>query len=435
MKRDRQVPLARRQTALMVACVAACSSPAGSPGGAPPPAADAGTSPVDGGPAVSQDGAAGARDGQSSDAQAAFDSSVPDATIPPVMPGVWRNITGAGIDPTVNPCTDIQVFAGDRKTLIAMYGGSGLWKSSDAGVTWAAIASNPPLVSLGRVRIDPNDASHLYATGSVTAGSLGFWVSTDGGATFAAPAKFTSGAAAGQWITDVYNIAVDPTDFNHVLLGFHNAWPGTSYAGIVESTDGGVTFVPHPFTAAMFPGGNGYGGGLAFLYDPATGLGDANRWLVGGGYATGLFTTTDAGQTWTPVTVTSGGAFQDDHGGFDAHYSAQGFLYAGGWNGVYRSTDNGSTWAQVSQGSMASPTYSVIGDGMQLYTSPAFVGIPPNQPVFVATQGGAAEGTVWTTFGTTILPNGPWRMVFDDSNRIIYSANWDGGAWALTAGD
>jgi hypothetical protein len=82
---------------------------------------------------------------------------------------------------------------------------------------------------------------------------------------------------------------------------------------------------------------------------------------------------------------------------------------------------------------MADTTYSVIGDGKKLYTSPAFVGIPPMQPLYVADEGGTSEGTAWTALSSVVLPNGPWRMVFDDANRIIYSANWDGGAWAMTA--
>ena len=34
-----------------------------------------------------------------------------------------------------------------------------------------------------------------------------------------------------------------------------------------------------------------------------------------------------------------------------------------------------------------------------------------------------------------VIPNGPWRMVFDGSNGILYSANWSSGAWALSVAD
>ncbi len=63
---------------------------------------------------------------------------------------------------------------------------------------------------------------------------------------------------------------------------------------------------------------------------PALGLGNANTWLVGAGYNAGLFLTTDAGTTWTQVST-----MEEDHGGFDAHYSKQGFVYIGASDGLY----------------------------------------------------------------------------------------------------
>jgi len=90
------------------------------------------------------------------------------------------------------------------------------------------------------------------------------------------------------------------------------------------------------------------------------------------------------------------------------------------------------TWQGESQGQLATWTSSVIGDGKRLYSSPAFVGQPYNLPVYVAPQGGADEGTQWTPMSTQVLAHGPWRMVFDADNGIVYSANWNGGAWALT---
>jgi len=102
---------------------------------------------------------------------------------------------------------------------------------------------------------------------------------------------------------------------------------------------------------------------------------------------------------------------------------------------VYRSTDNGVTWTRESQGTLANWTYSVISDGKRLYSSPAFVGQPYNLPIYASTEGGPDEGTQWTAMSTQVLTDGPWRMVFDADNGIIYSANWSGGAFALTVDD
>jgi hypothetical protein len=359
------------------------------------------------------------------------DVGVVDArTIQPVQPGVWRDITPPSLDATLatsTACTDIQFDPSNRTTIYAYYGGVGIYKSTDAGSTWAPIGNLPQPASLGRLLIDPHDSTHIYTTGSVTGSSLGFWESHDGGNTFTTPPAFAAGVGT-TWNQDVYNVVADPTDFKHLLLTFHQAWPccgGADAAGVLETKDGGKSFVAH-----NPPTGMDHGQGIAFLYNPVLNLGNASTWLVGAGYNAGLFVTKDAGATWAQVST-----LQEDHGGFDAHYSKQGFVYIGASDGVYRSTDNGQTWQHESQGAQANWTYSVISDGKNLYSSPAFVGQPFNQPFFVSPEGGPNEGTTWTAFSAQTIPNGPWKMVIDSANGIIYSANWSSGAWALTLND
>jgi photosystem II stability/assembly factor-like uncharacterized protein len=335
-----------------------------------------------------------------------------------LQPGVWTNITPAAIDASKSACTDLQFDPQDPCTLLALYGGGGLWKSTDAGATWAEIGNLPMPNSLGRILIDPGDSKHIYATGSVNGSSLGFWVSKDGGQTFAIPDAFKAGMAAGKWTNDVYNMSADPTDFQHVVLTLHFT-PGPS-APILETTDGGMSFVAHDAAAGM-----DHAQGLAILFDPALKVGNAKTWLVGAGYGSGIFRTTDAGASWTKVSDE-----QQNHGGFDVHYSAQGFLHVGVTGGIIRSTDNGVTWTKETNGVPYAYYYSVIGDGHMLYTSQAFVGVDYNQTFITTPEGGPDEGKTWMPFGTQKLPSGPWKMVFDAGNGILYNASW-GPAWAL----
>jgi photosystem II stability/assembly factor-like uncharacterized protein len=336
--------------------------------------------------------------------------------------GQWQNITPPGLNPATYPCTDLQFDPGNPSTLIAYYGdGGGIWKSTNAGSSWTQIGNLPMPNSLGRLLIDPENSERMYATGSVRGNSLGFWISNDGGDTWSIPPAFQAGVGS-MWNADVYNMVADPTDFDHFLLTFHSGWPccGNS-AGVLESKDGGNSFIVHPPAPGM-----DHGQGIAFLYDPALGIGNANTWLMGAGYGAGLFRTSNAGESWTMVS-----GLQENHGGFDAHYSAQGFLYIGANGGVYRSTDNGQSWQMAMSGLPNSYFYSVISDGHFLYTGQAFVGVQYNTPTYVALEGGDDEGMSWSAYSDQIIPEGPFKMVFDAENGVIYSAAWGSGAWAL----
>src|SRR5262249_25769986 len=154
-------------------------------------------------------------------------------------------------------------------------------------------------------------------------------------------------------------LAVDPTDFNHVLITFHSPWKNSNSSGVVETKDGGVTFIPHN------PGGWGAGLAASFLFYPEKGLGDSNTWLVGTQSGGGYYRTTDGGNTWK--NVTDHGMM---HGGTDTFYASTGVVYSGSNSQIMRSTDNGVTWALVGP-KFNDGFYKVIGDGKTLYAQDA----------------------------------------------------------------
>jgi len=341
--------------------------------------------------------------------------------------GTMRDITPKSLNVEDNPCTDVAFDPSNPSTLYAVYGsGGGIWRSEDSGKTWVQFGNMPMPNGHGRIRVDPKDPKHLYATAGVTGENWGFWVSNDGGETWVMPGAFAAGASKGTWTNDIYNIAVDPTDFNHLILSSHRGWQCCNDdAGVIESKDGGKTFIAH-----QPPAGMNHGQGIAFLYNPEKELGDANTWLVGGGYATGVFRTPDAGEKWTNVSPEA----QDNHGGFYASYSSQGFLYIGVSGGLLRSTDNGETFVAQTKG-LGGWFYGAVSDGKTLYTGTSYVGIEYNQSLLVSPEGGADEGSSWAPYSEQKVPHGPFRLLFEPENRIIYNATWNGGCWALNVGE
>ena len=343
------------------------------------------------------------------------------AGAPQLTKGQWVNISpkdvpwgkgftqGMALDPC-DPATMYLTVCGFDPVGVK----AGLYKTTDGGSNWKKLSElDEPLY----VRIDPNNPQHLYAVDGVRGGSEGFWVSCDGGETFRTPEGFKAlKDDPGMFQYDVYDIAVDPTNFDHVLLSHHGAWGWTdtkwdTNSGVLESKDGGETWIVHEPMK-----GWGTGHAIAFLYNPELKLGNGDTWLLGTQGA-GMFKTSDAGKTWRKVTNVV-----IQHGGGSVYYDKTGVLYASGASTNLRSADNGDTWTQVGNSKGYNAVY---GDGTLLYTAPGF----GPTTFFTAPEGG--DGMTWTPLGTQQFDSGPFEMAVDRKNGILYSANWGAGLWAL----
>lgn len=99
--------------------------------------------------------------------------------------------------------------------------GTEMYRSGDGGKTWKKI--NPDGEDVGgypsyyyqQVRVDPNDADHVYVLG------IRVWETTDGGKTWVRPFNF-GGDNHAMWI--------DPADSKHMLLGYDHGM-GITYDG------------------------------------------------------------------------------------------------------------------------------------------------------------------------------------------------------------
>jgi photosystem II stability/assembly factor-like uncharacterized protein len=363
--------------------------------------------------------------------------SLPQAAMAnPVLPtGTWvsvgpslswgGDIFTAGL--AVNPVDPSIIYL-----CVSFYNAStqkyaGLWKTTDAGSTWqkvGKIVSGPKCSDTIdepiQIRIDPQNPQHLWAADGVRGCSGGLWESNDGGNTFSMPPAFSAKAdnSVGGWTIDAYDVEIDPADSKHVLVAFHSGFENSGHAGVLETKDGGQTFIRH----YPIPGVNGAGHGIFFLSNPALGVGNGNTWLLET-QGDGSFRTTDGGNTWAPVTTNN-----LEHGGGQIYYTQAGVLYSGGYPHPMRSTDNGATWTTLIPNQNAG-YLCIIGDGTTLFTGVHAQVAPPGGRAILTSP--ESDGLNWTNYNNQLFAGGAFSLALDRTNHILYSASTTDGLWAL----
>ena len=239
---------------------------------------------------------------------------------------------------------------GDAATYFFGAVGGGVWKTPNAGVTWAPLFDGQPIASIGALAVAPSNAEVIYAgTGEsdirtdLSSGD-GVYKSTDGGKTWANVGLRDS--------RQISRVVVDPKNADVVYVGaLGHAYGPNPERGVYKSTDGGKSW-----THVLDKGPEIGVSDLAMATgNPGTlfaGTWQAHRppWstyapLQGSGG--GLYRTTDAGANWTQIT--GNGLPDGDWGRVGAAVSANGqrvyaLIEAGKKSGLYRSDDGGNTW-------------------------------------------------------------------------------------------
>jgi photosystem II stability/assembly factor-like uncharacterized protein len=220
---------------------------------------------------------------------------------------------------------------------------------------WTLIGPEPtiPLLSeaftgspnvSGRVTalaVDPTNASIVYAGGA----DGGVWKTTNGGTNWTPLTDTQVSLAIGA-------IAIDPSNHLNIYAGTgedNNNQDGYTGAGILKSTNGGTTWtnLPGPFVGP-FDSTTGGGSIGSLAVHPTNGqILLAGVTLEG---ADGVYRSTDGGSTWTGVLGGSGfpatGVVFDPTNGNNA-FAAIGAPGGNSANGIYGSTDGGATWSPL----------------------------------------------------------------------------------------
>ena len=290
-------------------------------------------------------------------------------------------------------------------------GVSGIFKSSNGGVSWARASTGITDPTVAAIAVDPVTPTTLYA-GTLQGGHV--VKSTDGGGTWAP-------------------LPTGPTLV--VALAIPAQAPATIYAsqqqsGIRKSTDGGTTWTS--VGVATLPG---FPTVKTLVVDPAN-----PNTLYAGEQSRGVYKSVDGGVTWAASNTgfTTGSVIQVMKLAIDPQNPAT--LYAAANTssgaGLYKSVNGGANWTQVfADNSGIIGVQAVLVDPQ----NPANVYIGTfGQGAMKSTNGGASFAAVNTGLpkaGVNVLAVNPSASanVYAGTQDGVYASANGGGAWTAAS--
>ncbi len=228
----------------------------------------------------------------------------------------------------------------------------GVWKTTDGGASWQPMSDKYPFWSVGAIAVAPSNPSVVYVgtgeaciRGDITYGN-GVWKSLDGGRTWQHVGL--------EDTRQIGRIFVDPHNANTVFVAaLGHAFGPNAERGVFRTTDGGATWQKVLYKDDKT-------GAIDLSFDPNNpnvifaALYEAHRspWeLVSGGPGSGLYRSSDGGATWNQLT--GNGLPKGVLGRIGVAVSGANSdrIYAiieAEQGGIYRSDNGGENWTKVS---------------------------------------------------------------------------------------
>ena len=244
--------------------------------------------------------------------------------------------------------TCITVHPDDADRIIVGAAGGGLWKSLDAGRTWKPLWHKRDL-NIGSLARDPADPDVIYCgTGEANLSAdsypgVGLYRSTNDGRTWRPQATCIKTGIP----TRIGTIAVDPFNSRHILLGGVSS-SDTLPAGLFYSNDRGRTWQRHAFISTN----NYYCHSIVFH---PTRRGMVFATITERGWRNGIWRSTDGGVTWSQLTngLPDASLMSFERTSLALAPSNADTIYAQATRGfdavlgLFRSDDAGDTWRDV----------------------------------------------------------------------------------------
>ena len=369
----------------------------------------------------------------------AIDPSTPSTVYIGAATGVFKSTNG-GVNAQAahKGLTAVKIFAlaVDPAAPDTVYAGTdiGLFKSADGGTSWTILTVGPNVARVLSLVVLPGSSTILAGRDD------GVWRSTDGGATWTHLDPGSVGV--------IYAWALDPGSPTTVYGAGYGGPSGATQGVAWKSTDGGTSWgvygdsnaplpdfesvvVPAPGATAVVGTDAGvygifiHGGGryewvtnnaLATRVVYALAVDPSSASILWAGTDQGLFRSTDGGTSWAVVTnglpTTTFTALKFDP-------ASPSTFYAATVVGLFRSTDRGASWATLDAGltntfvnafaiapGSATLYLGTLGQGVYRFPTPppvadfTWAGIPVAGQPFGFTDLSSGNPTTWSwTFG------------------------------------
>ena len=248
---------------------------------------------------------------------------------------------------------DIEVLPNDPATVFIASASGGIWKSSNKGTTWKPVFDDQAVSTFGDMAISLSNPDVIYAGSGEqqnrqsTSWGNGIYKSVNQGETWRSIG-----------LEKTYHIArviIHPENPNIVFVAaLGNLWNSSKDRGVYQTTDGGKNWKKVLYIDDMT-------GVVDMAMDKnnpnilyaATYQRMRKAWgFNGGGPGSGIYKTTDGGKTWNELT---GGLPPGDKGriGLAASKTRSNIIYAtiehADSSGFYRSGNGGRTWKRVNK--------------------------------------------------------------------------------------
>lgn len=340
---------------------------------------------------------------------------------------------GAIVSLAIDPLTPTTVYAGTA--------GSGVFKSTNDGASWATSSTALSGRRVSRLIVDPVTPTTLYAlspSGLLFFATTSVFKTTDGGASWN---TINTGLPAAS----IDGLAIDPATPTTV-------YAGTASSGVFKTTNGGGSWsatnagltnltvpalVVDPAMPAIVYAGTASGGvfrssdggsswsaantGLTNLNVRTLSIDPLNPAILYVSTPGGVFKTTDGGGSW--VLMTTG--LTDVACAFAIDPTTSGTVYAGtATDGVFKSTNGGGSWTLMSSGLTDLNACALAID------PPSTLYAGTNDGVFTSTNGGAS----WTARSTGLTTLRVSRIAIDPLALTTLYAGSDVGVFKSTDG-